>query len=162
MLQAVRMFPHDATAKQWFIRVRWPQGPHCPHCGAGSHRVQSGAKHETMPFRRRDCRKHFSVRSGTVMHLALQPGLRGWAMAIYRSMTSLKQAQEHAQRGAQATDGPRASGQHGRGGAKDRATKYVAATDEATLQGFMQDHADRQERVYTDECQRLRDAAVRA
>lgn len=75
MLQAVRMFPHDATAEQWFIRVRWPQGPHCPHCGAGSHRVQSGAKHETMPFRRRDCRKHFAVRSGTVMHAAIQPGL---------------------------------------------------------------------------------------
>ena len=36
-------------------------------------------------------------------------------------------------------------------GRTDRATKHVAATDKATLQGFMQDHADRQARVYTDE-----------
>ena len=41
-------------------------------------------------------------------------------------------------------------------GAKDRATKHVAAKavrakDTATLQGFVQDHADRQARVYTDE-----------
>ena len=41
-------------------------------------------------------------------------------------------------------------------GAKDRATKQVVAkvvraTDSATLQGFVQEHADRQARVYTDE-----------
>ena len=44
-------------------------------------------------------------------------------------------------------------------GAKDRATKHVAATDKATLPGFVQDHADRQARVYTDEasaCETLR------
>ena len=40
MIQAMRMFPHDAAAEEWFIRVRWPHGPQCPHCGAGSHRVQ--------------------------------------------------------------------------------------------------------------------------
>jgi transposase-like protein len=89
MIQAMRMFPHDAAAEQWFIRVRWPQGPQCPHCGAGSHRVQSGAKHKTMPFRCRACRKRFSVRSGTVMqHSNL--GYQVWAMAIYLFTTSLK------------------------------------------------------------------------
>ena len=64
MMQAMRMFPNDPAAEQWFIRVHWPQ---CPQCGAESHRVQSGAKHKTMLFRCRDCRKRFSVRSGTVM-----------------------------------------------------------------------------------------------
>ena len=89
MMQAMRMFPHDAAAEQWFIRVRWPQGPQCPHCGAGSRRVQSDAKHKTMPFRCRACRKRFSVRSGTVMqHSNL--GYQVWAMAIYLCMTSLK------------------------------------------------------------------------
>ena len=67
MMQAMRMFRDDAAADQWFIRVRWPQGPQGPQCGAGSHRVQSGAKHKTMPFRCRDWRKRFSVRCGTVM-----------------------------------------------------------------------------------------------
>ena len=132
--------------------------------GAGSHRVQSGAKHKTMPFRCRACRKRFSVRSGTVMqHSNL--GYQVWAMAIYLFMTSLKsvssmklhrdlniaqnsawhlshriraalfqagtgfagpvevdenlprrEAQEHAELGAQGTDGPWAGGQDGRGG----------------------------------------------
>ena len=89
MIQAMSMFPDNAAAEQWFIRVRWPRGPQCPHCGAGSQRVQSGAKHKTMPFRCRDCRKRFSVRSGTVMQ---DSNLRYqvWAMAIYLFMTSLK------------------------------------------------------------------------
>ena len=41
-------------------------------------------------------------------------------------------------------------------GAKDRATKQVSAkaalaTDNATVQGFVKDHADRQARFYTDD-----------
>ena len=89
MIQAMRMFPDDAAAEKWFIRVRWPRGPQCPHCGAGSHRVQSGARHKTMPFRCRDCRKRFSVRIGTVMQDS-NLGYQVWAMAIYLLMTSLK------------------------------------------------------------------------
>ena len=204
MIQAMRMFPHDAAAEQWFIRVRWPQRPQCPHCGAGSHRVQSGAKHKTMPFRCRACRKRFSVRSGTVMqHSNL--GYQVWAMAIYLFMTSLKSVSSmklhrdlniaqnsawhlsHRIRAALCQEGTGFAGPvevdetylggkrknmpnsvrkqlTGRGpvgktavvGAKDRATNQVAAkavpaTDKATLQGFVQDHADRQATVYTDE-----------
>lgn len=89
LMQAMRMFPDNTAAEQWFIRVRWRQGPQCPHCGAGSRRLQSGTQHKTMPFRRRDCRQRFSVRSGTVMaHAKL--GCQVWAMAIYRFTTSLQ------------------------------------------------------------------------
>ena len=89
MIQAMRMFPDDAAAEAWFIRVRWPHGLQCPQCGAGSNRVQSGAQHKTMPFRCRDCRKRFSVRIGTVMQDS-NLGYQVWAMAIYLFMTSLK------------------------------------------------------------------------
>lgn len=89
MVQAVRMFPDYVAAEQWFVQVRWPCGPQCPHCGAGPHRVQSGAKHEAMPFRGRNRRKRFSVRIGTVMQDS-NLGYQVWAMAIYLFMTSLK------------------------------------------------------------------------
>ena len=89
MIQAMRMFPDDAAAEQWFIRVRWPDGPECPHCSAGPKRVQSGTAHKTMPFRCRDCRKRFSVRIGTVMQDS-NLGCQVWAMAIYLFMTNLK------------------------------------------------------------------------
>ncbi len=89
MIQALGMLPDDSAAEDWFIRVRWADGPQCPHYGAGSHRVQSGAKHKTMPFRWRDCRKRFSLRIGTVMQDSTL-GYQVWAMAIYLFMASLK------------------------------------------------------------------------
>lgn len=60
------LFPDDAVAEMWFISVRWPGGVRCPYCDAGPPRIQEGAK-SSMPFRCRDCRKRFSVRTGTVM-----------------------------------------------------------------------------------------------
>ena len=42
-----------------------------------------------MPYRCRDCRKYFSVKTGTVMEGSPIP-LRKWAYAIYLDVTSLK------------------------------------------------------------------------
>ena len=85
--ELVAMFPDNATAETWFAETRWPNGPWCPHCG--SINIQSGAAHKTMPYRCRDCRKRFSVRTGTVME-ASNLGYQDWAIAIYLSLTSLK------------------------------------------------------------------------
>ena len=82
-----RMFPDDATAEAWFAETRWPDGAACPRCG--SLNVQSGAAHRTMPYRCRDCRKRFSVRTGTAME-ASKLGCQTWAVAIYLLTTSLK------------------------------------------------------------------------
>ena len=67
LIEAMGMFPDDAAAEAWFVKVRWPTGPACPYCGSVN--VLSGAKHKTMPYRcrERECRKRFSVRTGTVM-----------------------------------------------------------------------------------------------
>ena len=85
--ELLRMFPDNATAEAWFTDTRWPNGPLCPYCQ--SERVQSGAAHKTMPYRCRDCRKRFSVRTGTVM-AASNLGLQVWILAIYLLTTSLK------------------------------------------------------------------------
>ena len=82
-----KLFPDDATAEAWFADARWEGEPHCPHCG--SVRVQSGAKHKTMPYRCRDCRKRFSVRTGTTME-ASNLGYQTWAVATYLLTTNLK------------------------------------------------------------------------
>ena len=84
-----RRFPDDETAERYLIETRWPDGPHCPHCGSTS--VQSGAKHPTMPFRcrERECRKRFSVKTGTVME-ASNIGYQNWVIAMYLFSTSLK------------------------------------------------------------------------
>lgn len=85
--QLFRIFPDNKTAEQWFIKTRWPHGVACPLCGSLS--VQTGAKHKTMPFRCRDCRKRFSVRTESAME-ASNLGYQTWAIAIYLLTTSLK------------------------------------------------------------------------
>lgn len=87
LVEVTRMFPDDATAERWFAEVRWPDGPHCPHCGSPN--VQSETKHKTMPYRCRECRKWFSVKTGTVMQSS-KLGLQVWALASYLLTTGLK------------------------------------------------------------------------
>ena len=83
------MFPDDQTAEAWFVSLRWPDGPTCPHCGSDN--VQTGAAHKTMPYRCRTkgCRKRFSVRIGTAMQDS-KLGYRKWAIAIYLMTTEPK------------------------------------------------------------------------
>ena len=85
--ELLRMFPDDATAEKWFTEQRWGDEPWCPYCGSVN--VQSGAKHKTMPYRCRDCRKRFSVRTLTAME-GSNLGFQTWALAIYLITTSLK------------------------------------------------------------------------
>ena len=89
LIDITRMFPDDATAEQWFINTRWPDGPRCPHCD--SDRVQYPIGHKTMTHRCKanGCRKRFSVRTGTVME-ASNLGYQDWAIAIYLLTTNLK------------------------------------------------------------------------
>ena len=87
LVEVMRKFPDDAAAERWFTEIRWPDGPHCPHCGSVN--VQDGTKHKTMPYRCRDCRKWFSVKTGTVMQSS-KLGLQVWAVATYLLTTGLK------------------------------------------------------------------------
>ena len=83
------LFPNDKVAEQWFAEQRWPDRPHCPHCG--SLNVQSGTAHKTMPYRCREkqCAKRFSVKTATVME-GSNLGYRAWAFAIYLMNTNIK------------------------------------------------------------------------
>jgi transposase-like protein len=63
LIQAVRYFDNPDICVEFVAAMRWPDGPVCPHCG--SHR------HSYLTTRRiwkcKDCRKQFSVKSGSVM-----------------------------------------------------------------------------------------------
>ena len=76
-------------AREWFEKVRWPDGPYCPVCR--SYNVQSNVRHKTMTHRCRDCEKKpfFSVKKGTVMQSS-KLGYQTWAIAIYLFATNLK------------------------------------------------------------------------
>ena len=87
LLDLTRLVPDDETAAEWFVNARWPNGIACPHCG--SLNVQTKTKHKTMPYRCRDCRKWFSVKTGTSMHDS-KLGLRVWLFASYILVTNLK------------------------------------------------------------------------
>ena len=87
LVKIMDMFPSETAAEVWFAAARWPEGPHCPHCGSTD--VQMGAKHK-MPYRCREkaCRKRFSVRIGTVME-GTNLSYREWAITICLCLTSL-------------------------------------------------------------------------
>jgi transposase-like protein len=85
VMELLEMFPDEEAATKWFENQRWPDGRHCPHCG--STRITE-AKHK-MPYHCKDCRKYFSVRTGTVMRSSGTP-LRKWVVAMYLMTTNLK------------------------------------------------------------------------
>ena len=82
-----KLLPDDESAEKWFVRARWTNGIACPRCGALS--VLEGAKHKTMPYRCRDCRKRFSAKTGTALE-ASNLGFQVWVVAIYLLSTNLK------------------------------------------------------------------------
>ena len=85
--ELIKMFPDDQAAEAWFGQCRWPHGPQCPNCG--SWKIQEGAAHKSMPYRCRECRKRFSVRSKTVM-ADTKLGYQVWLLAIYLLTTGIK------------------------------------------------------------------------
>ncbi|MXZ63427.1 MAG: IS1595 family transposase [Chloroflexi bacterium] len=87
LLELAEMFPDESAARDWFERILWPTGDRpCPRCGSVNTHEASHAK---MPYRCRDCRKYFSVKTGTVMEGSPIP-LRKWVYAIYLDVTTLK------------------------------------------------------------------------
>ena len=86
IIELFKQFPDDATAEKWFENARWADGVRCAHCE--SDRV-SEVKHPTMPYRCRDCRKHFSAKTNSLMHNS-PIGYQKWVIAIYLITTNLK------------------------------------------------------------------------
>ena len=80
LIEIVEMFPDDETAERWFEEQRWGTAGEptcCPLCGSKD-RMNATKSRKPLPYWCGSCRRHFSVRSGTVMHRSKIP-LRKWA-----------------------------------------------------------------------------------
>ena len=87
LYQLFQRFPGKEAAREYFENNRWAGEVSCPHCGSLS--VAEVKNHKPMPYRCRDCRQHFSVRTGTVLAESRLP-LHKWLMAIYMMTTARK------------------------------------------------------------------------
>ena len=87
LIEITRKFPDDATAEAWFVETRWPDGVACPSCE--SENVLTVKTRKPQPYRCRACRKHFSVKTGTLMQ-GSKLGYRTWALATYLLTTGIK------------------------------------------------------------------------
>lgn len=80
-------YPTEEAAEKYFEKLRWGEKIVCPHCG-GEHISECKDK-KPMPFRCKSCRKHFSVRTGTMLAESRLP-LQKWLLAIYILTNSKK------------------------------------------------------------------------
>ena len=81
-------FPDEMAAEKFFAERRWGKNSknrHCPHCGS----IRTVTAKDKMPYRCKDCRKRFSVRTGTILAES-RISLHKWLMAIYLLNTNLK------------------------------------------------------------------------
>ena len=91
LIELFERFPNDATAERWFEEQRWGEASkpgHCPMCG-GTDKVRPVPSRRPLPYWCGECRRHFSVKTGTVMHRS-KIGFQKWAIAIYLWSVSLK------------------------------------------------------------------------
>ncbi|MDR0304559.1 MAG: IS1595 family transposase [Chitinispirillales bacterium] len=80
-------FPDEETARKYIEEERWGGVPVCGHCG--SKRVGKGRKDRKGYYRCKDCRKEFSVKTGTIFTDTKIP-LHKWLEVFYRMVTSRK------------------------------------------------------------------------
>lgn len=96
LLEIVRRFSTEEAARSYFERIRWPNGPVCPHCGnadaSRTYAVTPNAKARIRAglYKCGECRDTFTVTVGTVMEDSHVP-LQKWLIAFYMMCASKTQ-----------------------------------------------------------------------
>jgi transposase-like protein len=86
-------FQSHELAREWLERTRWPEGPVCSHCGALNHAYKT-KKPGWYRCAEKECRKDFTVTTGTVMERS-HIDLNKWLMAFYLMSSSKKGVSSH-------------------------------------------------------------------
>jgi len=97
--------PHFQTpelAREWLEKTRWPEGPVCSHCGTIGHAYKT-KKPGWYRCAEKECRKDFTVTTGTVMERSHIP-LNKWLMGFYLMSASKKGISAHQLHRALAVD----------------------------------------------------------
>ena len=87
IIEAVNTLQDEDKAEEMFTSARWPDGIACPKCGSVG--VYECIDRKPMPYRCRDCRRYFSVKTNSLMHGSTLSYSK-WAMAIYLITSSNK------------------------------------------------------------------------
>ena len=85
--------PDPEAAREWLENLRWPEGPICSHCGTINHAYKT-KKPGWYRCAEKECRKDFTVTTGTVMERSHIP-LNKWLMAFYLLNASKKGMSAH-------------------------------------------------------------------
>jgi transposase-like protein len=86
-------FQSNEAACEWLERLRWSEGPICSHCGTVNHAYKI-KKSGWYRCAEKDCRKDFTVTTGTVMERS-HIDLTKWLMAFYLMSSSKKGVSAH-------------------------------------------------------------------
>lgn len=88
-------FKDDDKAREYLERLRWPNGPVCPHCGVEDNHYQlEGKAHRPGVWKCHMCREQFTVTVGTVFERSKIP-LSKWLQAVYLLCSSKKGMSSH-------------------------------------------------------------------
>lgn len=94
LLEIMRRFSTEAAARAYFEKMRWPNGPVCPHCGGADKNYpltpNKKARIREGLYKCGTCDSRFSVTVGTVMESSHIP-LNKWLIAFYMICASKTQ-----------------------------------------------------------------------
>jgi transposase-like protein len=71
----------EEQARETFERIRWPQGPVCPHCGSVEATKLEGMAHREGLYKCRGCEGQFTATINTILEDSHLP-IRIWLMAF--------------------------------------------------------------------------------
>ncbi len=90
LIELLKMFPDEPTAENWFEEIRWGKASEpscCPMCGSSA-RITQTKNRKPLPYWCGSCRRHFNVKTNTIMHRSKIP-MRKWVIAMFLWSTSL-------------------------------------------------------------------------
>ncbi len=85
--QLLKYFSTEEKCIEWLEQTRWNGKPICPHC-QGQDSI-SPAQSKRFTYWHRQCRKYFTVKTGTVMHSS-KTTTQNWIVALYYVLTARK------------------------------------------------------------------------
>jgi transposase-like protein len=86
---------HDENAARAHLEaIRWPDGPHCPHCGSFNATRLQGKSTRPGVIYCNDCEKPFTVTVGSVMERS-KIALPKWVLGFYLMAASKKGVSSH-------------------------------------------------------------------
>jgi transposase-like protein len=89
------IFTNEEAARAHFEKLRWPDGPVCPHCGVVNNATElKGKSHRPGLYKCHDCQKPFTATIGTVYERS-HISLHKWLLATHLICASKKGISAH-------------------------------------------------------------------